>query len=166
MSLKEKVTQNVCENIITDYNFNEKGLMLHKNRLYVPNIPEVKLLILNEVHKMPYSAHLGYQKMITMLRKEYFWPNMKNEVAGFLARCIECQQVKVEHQHPTGLLQPLPIPNWKWEVISLDFVTSLPKNQKQNDSIMVVVDKLSKASHFIPVKTTHSAANIADIFMQ
>ena len=117
--------------MITDYSFNEKGLMLYKNMLYVPNIPEVKLLILNEVHKSPYSGHLGYQKMITMLRKEYFWPNMKNEVAGFLARCIEYQQVKVEHQHRVGLLQPLPIPNWKWEVISLDFITSLPKNHKK-----------------------------------
>ena len=68
--------------------------------------------------------------MITMLRKEYFWPNMKNEVVEFLARCIECQQVKAEHQHPTGLLQPLPIPSWKQEVISLDFVTGLPKTKK------------------------------------
>ena len=91
---------------------------------------------------------------------------MKNEVVEFLARCIECQQVKAEHQHPTGLLQPLPIPSWKWEGISLDFVTGLPKNQKHNDSIMVVVDKLSKETHFIPVKTTHTAANIVDIFMK
>ena len=78
--------------------------MLYKNRLYVPNIPEIKFLILNEVNKSPYFGHMGYQKMITMLIKEYFWPNMKNEVAQFLARCIECQQVKAENQHPTGLL--------------------------------------------------------------
>ena len=77
----------------------------------MPNILEVKLLILNEVHKSPYYVHLWYQNMITMLRKEYFWPNMKNEVAEFLARCTESHQVKVEHQHPAGLLQPLPIPN-------------------------------------------------------
>ena len=101
-----------------------------------------------------------------MLRKEYFWPNMKNEVVEFIARCIECQQVKAEHQHPVGLLQPLPILNWKWEVISLNFVTCLPKNQKQNDSIMVVVEKLSKEAHIIPVKTTHIVSNIVDIFMK
>ena len=86
-SLKEKVIKNVSENIITDYSFNEKCLILYKNRLYVPNIQEVKLLILNEIPKSPYFGHSGYQKMITMLRKEYFWPNMKNEVAEFLARC-------------------------------------------------------------------------------
>ena len=128
------------KNINTDYSLNEKGLMLYKNRLYVPNIPVIKLLILNEVHESPYSRHQGYQKIITILTKEYFWPNMKNEVSEYIARCIEGQQVKVEHQHPVGLLQPLPIPNWKWEVISIDFITSLPKNQKQNDSIMVVVE--------------------------
>ena len=64
------------------------------------------------------------------------------------------------------MLQPLPIPSWKWEIISLDFITGFPKNQNQNDSIMVVVDKLSKATHFIPVKTTYKAANIADIFLK
>ena len=63
-------------------------------------------------------------------------------------------------------MQPLPIPNWRWEVISIDFITGFPKNQKQNDSIMVVVDKLSKETHFIHVKTTHKDANIADIFMK
>ena len=101
---------------------------MYKNRLYVPNIPEVKLLILNKIHKIPCSGHSGYQKMITMPRKEYFWPNMKNEVAEFIARCIECQQVKAEHQHLAGLLQPLAIPNWKLEVINLDFRTGLPEN--------------------------------------
>ena len=91
---------------------------------------------------------------------------MKNEVAEFLSRCIECQQVKAEHQHPTCLLQLLPIPNWKWKVICLDFVIGLAKNQKQNDSIIVFVDKLSKETHFILVKTTYKAASIVDIFMK
>lgn len=82
--------------------------------------------------------------MITALRKEYYWLGMKKDVARYLARCLECQQIKVEHQHPAGLLQPLPIPEWKWETISMDFITGLPKSKKNKDSIMVVVDKLSK----------------------
>ena len=98
--------------------------------MYVPSVPKVKLLILDEIHKTPYSGHPGYQKTITMLRKEYFWPNMKTEVAEYIARCLECQQVKTKHQHPAGLLQPLPIPSWKWEIISLDFITGLPKKSK------------------------------------
>ena len=90
---------------------------------------------------------------------------MKTELAKYIARCSECQQVKTEHQDPFGLLQPLPIPSWKWEIISLDFVTGLPKNQNLNESIMVVVEKLSKETHFIPIKTTYKAANITNIFL-
>jgi hypothetical protein len=91
---------------------------------------------------------------------------MKNDVAEYIARCMECQKVKVEHRHPAGLLQPLPIPEWKWDVVTIDFITKLPKTPKQHDAIMVVVDKLTKAAHFIPIKTTHKAANIADIYMK
>ena len=118
-------------------------MLVYKNQLYIPDSEEVKRLILNELHKKPYSGHPGYQKMITKLKKNYYWPNMKNDAYNYLARCIECQQVKIEHQHPAGLLQPLPIPEWKWEIISMDFVTGLPKTNKQYDSIMVVVDKSS-----------------------
>jgi hypothetical protein len=91
---------------------------------------------------------------------------MKGEKTKYLARCQYCQQVKTEHQHPTSLLQPLPVPEWKWETISLDFITGLPKNQKHNDSIMVVINKLSKSAHFIPIKSTFKAINIAEIFMK
>eukprot|EP00253_Pinus_taeda_P001534 PITA_01534 len=105
---------------------------------------------MDEFHVSHYAGHPGYQKMMIAIRKDYFWPGMKKNIAEYLARFLECQQIKVEHQHPTGLLQPLPIPEWKWEIISMDFITGLPKTKKNNDSIMVVVDKLSKAAHFIP----------------
>jgi len=164
--LKEKIAGNEAENDESGYKITENELFVYKNRLYIPNIPDLKLLILNEVHKSPYSGHPGYQKMITMLRKDFFWPNMKSEVAEFLARCMECQQVKDEHQHPACLLHPLPIPEWKWEVISIDFITSLPRSKKQNESVMVVVDKLSKVVHFIPVKSTYKAVNIVDVLMK
>lgn len=126
----------------------------------------LKNLILDEFHISHYAGHLGYQKMITALRKEYHWPGMKKNVAEYLARCLECQQIKVEHVHPVGLLQPLPIPEWKWETISMDFITGFPQTKKNNDSIMVVVDKLSKAAHFIPIQSTYKAMKIAHIFMQ
>jgi hypothetical protein len=74
--------------------------------------------------------------------------------------------VKAEHRHPTGLLQPLPILEKKWEVITMDFITGLPRKNKKHDLIMVVVDKLTKAAHFVPVKTTHTMANIVEIFMK
>jgi hypothetical protein len=86
---------------------------------------------------------------------------MKNDVANYITRCMECHKVKVEHRHPTGLLQPLPILKKKWEVITMDFIIGLPRMNKQHDSIMVVVEKLTKATHFVLVKTTHTMANIA-----
>ena len=79
---------------------------------------------------------------------------------------MECQRVKVEHRHPAGLLQPLAIPEWKWEVVTIDFITTLPQTNRQHDSVMVVVDKLTKAAHFVPVKSTHKAANIVEIYMK
>jgi hypothetical protein len=79
---------------------------------------------------------------------------------------MECQKVKVEHGHPTGLLQPLSIPEWKWKVVTMDFIIGFPRIGKQHESIMVVVDKLTKAVHFIPLKTTHKAADVVDILMK
>ena len=102
--LQTTAKEEPTENLIKGYSLNENGFLLYKDKLYVP---KVKLLILDEVYKTPYSGHPGYQKTITMLRKEYFWPNMKSEVAKYIARCLDCQQVKTEHQHPAGLLQPL-----------------------------------------------------------
>ena len=101
-----------------------------------------------------------------MLQKDYFGPNMKNELEEYIARCFECQQVNTEHQHLASLLQTLPIPSWKWEIVNLDFITGLPRHHNLNDSIMVVIDKISKEAHFIPINTTYKATNIADIFMK
>jgi hypothetical protein len=87
-------------------------------------------------------------------------------VANHIAKCLEHQKVNTQHRHPTILLQPLPIPEWKWEVITINFITKLPRTVKQHDSIMVVVDKMTKEVHFIPVKTTHKATNIEEIYMR
>ena len=90
---------------------------------------------------------------------------MKREIADFVSRCLICQQVKVEHQRPAGLLQPLSIPEWKWEHISMDFVTGLPKSVKGHDAIWVIVDRLTKSSHFLPIKTTFSLDRLAQLYV-
>ena len=88
-------------------------------------------------------------------------------MAEYISRCMKCQQVKViEHQHPAGLLQPLLVPEWKWEFISMDFIMGLPMTWRQHGSIMVVVDKLTKVAHFISIKSTHKIDDIAKIFMR
>jgi hypothetical protein len=79
---------------------------------------------------------------------------------------LECQRVKAEHRHPAGLLQPLPIPEWNWELVTMDFITKLPRTSKQHDAIMVVVEKLTEDAHFIPMKVTHKATNVVDIYMR
>ena len=98
------------------------------------------MLILNEMHKPAYAGHPGYQKMITTLRKQFFWPIIKVDLVDYLFKCLGCQEVKVEHRYPKSLLQFFPIPEWNREVISLDLITSFPLTQNQHDSIMVVVE--------------------------
>eukprot|EP00253_Pinus_taeda_P010499 PITA_10499 len=164
--LKLQIQQSVNTANQQEYEVHDAEMIYFKGRLYIPNQDQIKNLIMDEFHISHYAGHPGYQKMITAIRKEYFWPGMKKNIAEYLARCLECQQIKAEHQHPAGLLQPLPIPEWKWEVISMDFITGLPKTKRNNNSIMVVVDKLSKAAHFIPVQSTYKAVQIAHIFMQ
>jgi hypothetical protein len=88
------------------------------------------------------------------------------DVKDYLARCMECYKVKAKHRHPTGLLQPLSIIEWKREVVTIDFITKLPRTTRQHDSIIVVVEKITNIAHFIPVKVTHKVANIAKKYMR
>jgi hypothetical protein len=89
------------------------------------------------------------------LKEKYWWYGLKRDVATRVALCDVCQRVKAEHQRPAGLLQPLKVPEWKWEEISMDFIIGLPRTRDGYDSIWVIVDRLTKVAHFIPVKTTY-----------
>ena len=80
--------------------------------------------------------------------------NLKREIAEYIAKCDVCSRVKAEHQKPAGLLQPLKVPDWKWDSIGMDFITGLPRTKSGYDSIWVIVCRLTKIAHFIPVKTT------------
>nr|GEX79087.1 retrotransposon protein, putative, Ty3-gypsy subclass [Tanacetum cinerariifolium] len=98
------------------------------------------------------------------LKQHFWWNGIKQDIATFLGKCLICQQVKIEHQHASGLLQPLDIPVWKWDEISMDFVMGLPRTQKKNDAILVVVDRLTKSAHFFPIRKDFSIIRLADIF--
>ena len=91
---------------------------------------------------------------------------MKNDIAVFVSKCLTCQQVKAEHQRPAGLLQPLPIPQWKWEDVTMDFVVGLPRTPEGYDSIWVIVDRLTKSAHFLPVKTTYTLERYATLYIR
>jgi hypothetical protein len=90
---------------------------------------------------------------------------MRKEVAGYVAKYSICQQVKVEHRKPAGLLQPLPIPEWKWEMITMDFVLGLPREKRGNDAIWVIVDRLTKFALFLPVKMTDPVDKLAKMYV-
>ena len=91
---------------------------------------------------------------------------MKKDVAEFVSRCLVCQQVKAEQKKPGGLLHPLEIPLWKWESVSMDFVDGLPRSRKGNTGIWVVVDRLTKSAHFIPVKSKRTAPWLASVYIR
>ena len=99
------------------------------------------------------------------LKKQYWWKQMKADVVEYVAKCQVCQVVKAEHKKPAGVLQPLFIPEWKWESISMDFISGLPLSQGK-DWIWVIVDRLTKSAHFIAVKGTTTASQYAEIFMK
>jgi hypothetical protein len=99
------------------------------------------------------------------LKTHYWWYGMKRDIAEYVSLCDTCQRVKAKHQRPAGLLQPLKIPEWKWEEIGMDFIVGLPRTQARYDLILVIVDRLTKVAHFIPVKMTYSGAKLAELYM-
>jgi hypothetical protein len=148
-----------------DYTEDDKGVVWFKGRLLVPNRNEIKDMIMREAHESAYSIHPGSTKMYHDLRENFWWSSMKKEIAEFVSLCDTCRRVKAEHQKPAGLLQPLKVPEWKWEEIGMDFITGLPRTSSGYDSIWVIVDRLTKSAHFIPVKTTYTGAALADLYM-
>ncbi|KAA3480006.1 integrase [Gossypium australe] len=114
-----------------DFGLNSEGVLYFHGRIYIPNDTELSNL---------YAMHLGGNKMYRDLCKLYWWPGLKNKVTGFVGKCLTCQQVKAEHQLPSGLLQPVKIPLWKWERVTMDFVSGLPLTLAKKDLVWVIVD--------------------------
>ena len=141
------------------------GIILFNQRICVPDDAVLKRRIMEEAHKGAFTIHPGSSKMYQDLKRDYWWSGMKRDIAVFVSECAVCQQVKIEHQRPGGLLQPLEIPVWKWDSISMDFAVGLPRTQGGYDSIWVVVDRLTKSAHFLAVKTTYKASHLARLFI-
>jgi hypothetical protein len=109
--------------------------------------------------------HPGSTKMYQDLKQNFWWTHMKREIAKYVSGCDICQRVKASHLRTVGILQPLPIPSWKWEDISMDFIDGLPNTSQRHDSIWVIVDRLTKTAHFLPVHTTYNAKKYAEIYL-
>jgi hypothetical protein len=130
-------------------------------------VPEstFKTIVLQECHDSPVAGHQGFVKTYRKVKERFAWKGMKEDVMRHIKECTTCQGNKDEHTHPTGLLQPLPILEHKWESISMDFITGLPKAQGK-DCIFVVVDRLTKFSHFFAIATDFSASQVEDLFFR
>ncbi|KAA3484387.1 DNA/RNA polymerases superfamily protein [Gossypium australe] len=150
---------------VEDYNLNGDGVLCFRKKLCMPKDVELRQLILQEAHSSPYAMHPGGNKMYRDLREQFWWPGLKREVTEFVGKCLTCQQVKVEHQLPSELLQPVKIPQWKWERITMDFVSGLPLTPTKKDSVWVIVDRLTKSAHFIPVRVDYSLQRLAKLYV-
>ncbi|KAJ0915815.1 putative nucleotidyltransferase, Ribonuclease H [Helianthus annuus] len=144
----------------------EDGAYYVTGRIWVPLYGGLRELVMDEAHKSRYSVHPGSDKMYHDIRTTYWWPSMKAHIATYVGKCLTCAKVKVEYQKPAGLLQQPKIPQWKWEEISMDFVTGLPRSQRGNDTIWVIVDRLTKSAHFLAIKETDKFSTLADIYLK
>ena len=133
--------------------------------LCIPDHGDLRSTILTEHHDAPYSGHLGIKKTLSSLKRFFFWPGMKRDVTLYINSCDSCQRNKPVNQAPAGKLQSLPIPTRRWQQVSMDLITGLPPSGGF-DAILVMVDMLSKMSHFVPTVTAVTAEGVADLFFR
>ncbi|GJX59513.1 retrovirus-related pol polyprotein from transposon TNT 1-94 [Tanacetum coccineum] len=132
------------------------GTRCINNQSWLPLFGNLRDLIMHESHKSKYSIHPGSDMMYQDLKKLYWWPNMKAIITEYVGKCLTCSRVKAECQKPSDLLVQPEIPMWKWERITMDFITKLPKTSNEHDTIWLIVDRLTKSAHFIPTRETDS----------
>ncbi|KAL5721369.1 Mre11 complex subunit Nbs1 [Ranunculus cassubicifolius] len=132
----------------------------------VPNDVALRKEILQESHHSRFTIHPGGTKMYRDMKRTFWWEGMKRDVSDFVSKCMVCQMVKAERKHPAVLLHPLEIPVWKWEDISMDFVDGLPRSRRGNESIWVIVDRLTKSAHFIPLPVTRDVRLLCGKYIQ
>ncbi|GJR68541.1 putative reverse transcriptase domain-containing protein [Tanacetum coccineum] len=142
------------------------GTLCLNGRSWLPCYGDLRTVIMHESHKSKYSIHPGSDKMYQDMKKLYWWPNMKADIATYVSKCLTCAKVKAEHQRPSGLLVQPKIPEWKWDNITMDFVTKLPKTSQGYDTIWVIVDRLTKSAIFTPMKETDPLDKLARMYMK
>ncbi|GJS84174.1 putative nucleotidyltransferase, ribonuclease H [Tanacetum coccineum] len=142
------------------------GTLCLNGRSWLPCYGDLRTVIMHESHKSKYSVHPGSDKMYQDMKKLYWWPNMKADIATYVSKCLTCAKVKAEHQRPSGLLVQPKIPEWKWDNITMDFVTKLPKSPQGHDTIWVIVDRLTKSAIFTPMRETDSMEKLARLYIK
>jgi hypothetical protein len=161
----QEIKEQIKEEKAPRFNVDEQGTLWYKKHLCVPDVKEIRELILHEARDSTYSIHPGSIKMYHNLKSRYWWYRVKRVVGEYIALCDNYQRVKVEQQRPAWLLQPLKIAQCKWKEISMDFIVGLPTTQSSYDSIWVIIDRFLKVAHFIPVKTTYKGAKLVELYI-
>nr|GEW89651.1 retrotransposon protein, putative, Ty3-gypsy subclass [Tanacetum cinerariifolium] len=137
------------------------GTLCLNNRSWVPRFGDLRALIMSK-----YSIYLGFNKMYQDLKELYWWPNMKADIATYVGKCLTCSKVKAEHKKPFDLLVQPKILEWKWEKITMDFITKLPKTTNSYDTIWVIIDRLTKSAHFLPMKENDPMEKFMRLYMK
>ncbi|GKC00577.1 putative reverse transcriptase domain-containing protein [Tanacetum coccineum] len=132
---------------------------------WLPCYRDLRSVIMHESHKSKYSIHPGSEKMYQDVKKLYWWPNMKADIATYVNKCLTCARVKAEHQRPSRLLVHPEIPEWKWDNIMMDFITKLPRSSQGFDTIWVIVDQLTKSAHFLPIRENDPLDKLARLYL-
>ncbi|KAL5796687.1 hypothetical protein ACOSQ2_001507 [Xanthoceras sorbifolium] len=162
-------TQEICRKMenkdegVERYKINN-GLVYYKSYLYVPDVPGLRHEILAHFHESKEGGHSGWLRTYMKIKHFFYWEGLKSEVKKKVMECDTCQKVKYDSRRPMGLLQPLPIPERIWEDLTMDFVEGLPSS-RGFEAILVVVDRLSKGAHFIPLKHPFTASSVANSFI-
>ncbi|GKC44842.1 putative reverse transcriptase domain-containing protein, partial [Tanacetum coccineum] len=160
---KECKTENLGRLIKPIFKFCPEGTCCFGNHVWLLRYSGLRDLVMHESQKSKYSIHPGSDKMYQYLKLLYWWPNMKASIAMYVSKCLTCAKVKAEHQKPFGLLQQPEIPVWKWERITIDFVSGLPRTPSGYDTIWVIVDRLTKSAHFLPMKKMDSLEKLISL---
>ncbi|KAI3784162.1 hypothetical protein L1987_43256 [Smallanthus sonchifolius] len=137
------------------------GLLHFLNCIWILDRDNLHTFVMNEAHKTHYSVHPDADKMYKDLRTQYWWPGIKKDIAPYVSKCLTCLKVKAEHQRPSGLLEQPEIPVWKWECISMDFISKLPHTSRGHDSIWVIIDRLTKSAYFLPMREGYRVEKLA-----
>nr|GFA90827.1 putative reverse transcriptase domain-containing protein [Tanacetum cinerariifolium] len=141
------------------------GNLCLNGRSWLPCYGDLRSVIMHESHKSKYSIHPGSKKMYQDVKKLYWWPNMKADIATYVSKCLTCARVKAEHQRPSRLLVQPAIPEWKWDNIMMDFITKLPKSSQGSNTIWVIVDQLTKSAYFLPIRENDPLDKLARLYL-
>ncbi|GKE70745.1 putative reverse transcriptase domain-containing protein, partial [Tanacetum coccineum] len=133
---------------------------------WLPCYGDLRTVIMHESHKSKYSIHPSSDKMYQDMKKLYWWPNMKADITTYVLKCLTCSKVKAEHQRPSGLLVQREIPQWKWDNMTMDFVMKLLNSSQGYDTILVIVDRLTKSALFLPMRETDPMDRLERMYLK